>query len=718
MLDSHLAGIGPPVAPMPSETEKFTAELQALLDASPDAVLVVDSGGTIVALNRRTERLFATPADQLRGQSVETLLPARVREAHRAARSGYSSAPTVRAMSVRQGLMGLRADGTEFPVEIALTPVVGSEAGLVMAVVHEVGARPTIEQAIGPSESTAGALDALVDAILMTDSRGGVDFLNRSAEQLTGWSREAARGRPLPEILPLTSESGEPLPCPVTECLRSGLPGACEAVLRATPGRESRALDISTTPLHDSSGAVSGTAVLARDVTHARMIVRQLSHQATHDALTGLVNRSEFERRLDRALASAAAEHAEHALCFVDLDGFKRVNDTCGHLAGDQLLRQLSDLMRERMRSRDTLARLGGDEFGMLLEHCPLPKAARIADEIRTAISAHRFAWDERTHAVGASIGIVRIRTGEERAEDLMRAADRACYLAKRRGGDRIQLYDRRQSAARGSRNPDWVRRVRAAIEEDRLQLYAQALRPLDGPNPRMPRLELLLRLDEGQKEPLLPGAFLPAASRHGLMPSIDRWVIGHAVRRLSDWQRTHAGSDPPVVAINLAEETVGAGGGGELARQALAGGRVRPETLCFEIGESVAATHGAASERLVRELRAAGGGVTLEHCGSGTAAFRLLRRLQVDFLKIAGPIVRGLSRDPVDRALANALVEIGRALRLGTIGAEAESPEVLACLRELGVDYAQGYGVGSPEPLQRALERLATDNGGTPGTR
>lgn len=490
---------------MPSESETFTAELQALLDASPDAVLVVDSAGTVVALNRRTEALFATTADQLRGQPVETLLPPRLREAHRVARSRYGSAPTVRAMSTRRGLMGLRADGTEFPVEISLTPVVGSDVGLVMAVVHDVGARPAIEQTIEPSERTVGALDAIADAILMTDSRGGVDFLNRSAERLTGWSREAARGRPMPEILPLTSESGEPLPSPVTECLRSGAPGSCEAVLQADPGRESRALDVSTTPLHDPSGTVSGTAVLARDVTHARMIARKLSYQATHDALTGLVNRSEFERRLDRALASAAAEHAEHALCFVDLDGFKRVNDTCGHLAGDQLLRQLSDLMRERMRSRDTLARLGGDEFGMLLEHCPLPEAARIADEIRTAIGAHRFAFEDQTHVVGASIGIVRIRSGKERAEDLLRAADSACYLAKRRGGDRIQIHNRRQPALKGSRNHDWVRRVQAAIDDDRLRLYAQALLPLDGPIRRMPRIELLLRLDEGERNRCCP---------------------------------------------------------------------------------------------------------------------------------------------------------------------------------------------------------------------
>jgi diguanylate cyclase (GGDEF)-like protein/PAS domain S-box-containing protein len=581
----------------------------------------------------------------------------------------------------------------------------------VMAVVHEVGPRPALE-ALAPSDHTTAALDAIADAILMTDRRGNIDFLNRSAERLTGWSQQAARGRMVPEVLPLTGEAGELLPCPVTECLRSGMPGTCGAVLPAGPGRESRVLDISTTAVHDPSGAVTGCAVLARDVTQARRIARQLSHQATHDALTGLVNRAEFEHRLERAIAGAETDRVDTALCFIDLDGFKRVNDTSGHLAGDHLLRQLSDLMRERMRSRDTLARLGGDEFGMLLEHCPLAEAARIAEEIRTAIGAHRFVFGEQTHTVGASIGIAPI-TGQEEVEDFVRAADSACYLAKRRGGNRIQVYDRRQARARSSRNLDWVRRLRAAIEEDRLLLFAQALVPLDGAKERIPRLEVLLRLDEGQQEPLLPDAFLSVANRHGLMPSIDRWVIRRAVGRLSDWRRRHAGAELPVIAINLGEETVSSGKAGELVRQALSGSGVRPGSLCFEITESVATIHGTASERLMRELRAAGCRIALEHCGSGMGAFTLLRRVQVDCLKIAGSVVRGLARDPIDRVLAGAVVGIGRALGIATIGAQADSAETLAFLRELGVDYAQGYGIERPQPLDAALERLVAAGAG-----
>ena len=523
---------------MRHETDPIASELRALLDASPDAVLIADRAGRIVALNRRAETLFATTAERLHGQSVETLLPARRREAHASARAAYASAPTARAMSTRSGLTGLRADGTEFPVEVSLTPVLGSSVGLVMALVHEVASRAPIEAMIAGADRGFEAVDAIPDAILTTDVDSNVTFLNRSAEELTGLTRDTARGRPLSEVLPVTSEaSGEPLVNPVAVCLRGALEDSCEAVFPARLGRDSRALDLSATPIRDASGAVTGAVVVVRDVTHARLIARQLHHQATHDALTGLVNRSEFERRLAHALASAAEEHAEHVVCFLDLDGFKRVNDTCGHLAGDEVLRQLSDLMRDRMRSRDTLARLGGDEFGMLLEHCRLPRAERIADEIRKAIGDYRFTFGAETYVLTASIGIVPIRPGIRRPNDVFRAADAACYLAKRRGGNRTQVSTSPSRAPGAARDHEWSRRVSLAVKENRFRLYAQPVVPLDHGHARAPRLELLLRLDEGGGEAALPPR-LPsggeAAGAHAKRRSMGRSRGDSAAIRLA----------------------------------------------------------------------------------------------------------------------------------------------------------------------------------------
>lgn len=691
---------------MAQKSHAVSPELRALLDASPDAVLVVDRAGRIVALNPWVETLFGTTADRLQGRSVETLLPERARKAHASARAAYTTAPTVRAMSARHGLMGRRADGTEFPVEVSLTPILGSPAGLVMAVVHDVTSRVPVEAAIAGTDRTLGALDAISDAILTADADGNVSFLNRSAEALTGWTRDSARGHPLTEILALVDEAnGEPLASPITACLRGELSGgSCEAVLPGGSGQDSRVLDLSMTPIRDSSGAVTGAAVVARDVTHARLIARQLSHQATHDALTGLVNRSEFERRLARVLANAAEEHGEHAVCFLDLDGFKKVNDACGHLAGDELLRQLSDVMRDRMRSRDTAARLGGDEFGLLLEHCRLPRAARIAEEIRKAIGAYRFTFGSQTYSVAASIGIVPIRAGFRRPSDVIRAADAACYLAKHSGGNRIQISVSHRRVAGTTRNQEWSQRVVDAVEENRFRLYAQGLEPLDHGDDRAPRFELLLRLDEGSGEPLAPRAFLPAARRHGLMPAVDRWVVREAIQRLSAWQRVHPDAESVIVAINLDDETVTAGQLIPLVQEELATTGVRPHALCFEINESVVVAHPAASAKFLRDLHAAGCQTTLDHCGSGMAAFTLLRRLRPDYLKIAGHIVRGLARDPVQRALATALNDVGHVLGLKTIGVQAESQGVLARLRRMGVDYAQGFGIGRPEALEDVL--------------
>ncbi|HEY7636318.1 MAG TPA: diguanylate cyclase [Gemmatimonadales bacterium] len=429
---------------------EFPPELQSVLDASTDGVLVIDRTGVIVALNHRAGELFGATAQELRGRSVESLVPHRLRKGHAAARSSYTAAPSVRPMSARTGLMGLRADGSEFPVEIALTPVLGSPDGLTMAVVHDISSRVDLEAELARSEHVASALDALPEAIIATDLAGKVQFLNRAAEQLIGRDRKEAQGRAVSEAFPLAGESGErPLERLVSQCLTSGAPaGPCESLLSESRGDRTRTFDISATPIHNPSGVVTGVALLARDVTQDRLIARELTHQATHDSLTGLVNRSEFERRLTRALSTSGDERVEHVLCFLDLDGFKRVNDSCGHLAGDQLLCELSGILRERMRSRDTLARLGGDEFGILLEHCRLPRALGILEGIRLAIAAHRFVCGGETYSVAVSVGVAPIRPRCGSAAEVLGAADTACYLAKRGGGNRIQVHDSRSLAA------------------------------------------------------------------------------------------------------------------------------------------------------------------------------------------------------------------------------------------------------------------------------
>jgi diguanylate cyclase (GGDEF)-like protein/PAS domain S-box-containing protein len=633
-------------------------------------------------------------------------LPARFRRTHAAVRSTYTDAPTVRPMSARHGLTGLRADGTEFPVEVSLTPVLGSADGLTMAVVHDIGSRIDLEAVLARSERATNALDAVPEAVITTDLAGNVEFLNRSAELLTGQRRTGAHGRAVSAILPVVGESDDqPLIQLVARCLDRGTPtAALEGIFAAGEG-QARTLDVSATPIRDRSGAVIGAAIVARDVTHSRLIAKQLSHQAAHDALTGLVNRPEFERRLAHAVANAADERVEHAVCFLDLDGFKRVNDDCGHLAGDELLRQLSEVLSERMRSRDTLARLGGDEFGILLEHCKLPRALRIAETVRKAVGAHRFTCGKQTYSVGVSIGITPVRADSGSPADVLQEADTACYLAKRTGGHRVHLFDPRRSAAGTAEDGEWESRIRCAVQENRFRLFAQRIIPLDRGNGRGPSIELLLRLEEGDAEPLLPAAFLPTAERCGLMPVVDGWVIQRAVRSLSEWSHAHPGVECPTLAINLSKATVGEADIVRLVRRALADAGVPARALCFEVSELVVISQPVACVRLFRELRDAGCQTALDQTGSGMTVFTSLGRLQLDYIKIARHIVRDLPNDPVDHILASALNQVSHLRNIQTIGLGAESREALACLRRLRVDFAQGFGVGPPEPFELAMD-------------
>jgi diguanylate cyclase (GGDEF)-like protein len=473
-------------------------------------------------------------------------------------------------------------------------------------------------------------------------------------------------------------------------------------------------LDVSIGPVRDASGAITGAAVVARDVTHARHLAKELAHQATHDALTGLVNRREFERRLARALSAAADDGGEHALCFLDLDGFKTVNDAAGHLAGDELLRRLSGVMREHMRARDTLARLGGDEFGVLLEHCGLARAGRLADDIRKAIAGHSFVVGGIGYPIGVSIGIVPI-VGPGRPREVLQAADSACYAAKRAGGNRIQVQDGCQPSARAARGGEWLRSVLRGEGESRFRLHAQPLATLTGANGTVPRLEVLLRLDDGSGALVAPAGFLPAARRHGLMPEVDAWVIRQAIEGLARWRRLHPAAEVPTVAINLSDDTVAAGGVEAVIAEALAGGKVPARALCFEIGHSAVVADARRAADLLRALRLAGCQTTVEHCDTGVAGLIQLKELALDYLKIAGQVMRDLAGDPVSRILAAALNQIGHTLGLRTIGCEAEDEKTVAALRELGVDLAQGFGIALPVPFEQALRLKAGFTGYPP---
>jgi len=567
----------------------------------------------------------------------------------------------------------------------------------------DIAARRGAESALHQEKERAlVTLHSIGDAVITTDAVGVINYMNPIAESFTHVAASQARGRPLREIFHTIDEIGRaPLDDPAERCLREQGPvGRSGHKLLLRPDGTEIAIEDSAAPIRDRNGHVSGVVLVFHDVSEARHLARQLSWQATHDPLTGLVNRTEFERRLDAALEALDGQR-HHALCYLDLDQFKVVNDTCGHVAGDELLRQLTLLLQQTIRERDTLARLGGDEFGVLLEGCPLENALRITEEMRRTVKEFRFYWQDKSFELGVSIGLVPIDApGIDRSE-LLSAADVACYAAKDKGRNRVHVYqpDDEELAQRHG-EMQWIARISEAFEQDRFRLYRQSIVPLRPTPDHRTHHEILIRMLDANGHLIPPGAFIPAAERYDLMPTIDRWVVRQAFRHFASHCRDTYAIQPCVFAINLSGASLGDEHLLEFIRDQLTEHTVPPEAFCFEITETAAISNFTRANRLIGELKGLGCQFALDDFGAGLSSFAYLKNLPVDYLKIDGGFVRDMVRDPMDRAIVEAINEIGHVMGIATIGEFVEDEETLDLLRAIGVDYGQGFGIERPVPI------------------
>lgn len=424
-----------------------------------------------------------------------------------------------------------------------------------------------------------------------------------------------------------------------------------------------------------------------------------LSFQTTHDPLTGLVNRREFERRIVAALNIAKSERSEHVLLYMDLDQFKVVNDTCGHTAGDEYLRQLSAMLVDRLRKHDSLARLGGDEFGVLLEHCPQDRALQIADQLLGEIQDFRFVWKGNSFTLGVSIGLVFINGQSEKFSRILKAADAACYAAKDAGRNRIHVYDEDDSTlVRRHGEMQWVSRITEAVEEGRFHLYYQPIVPVDQRQIEGLHMELLLRMEDRHGNIILPGAFLPAAERYNLMPHLDRWVTQTAFEWLA--QNPDRLRELKLCTINLSGHSLGEGEFRQFVVEQLQKTGVSPDKICFEITETAAIGNLMKATRFMSILRNLGCRFSLDDFGSGMSSFAYLKSLPVDYLKIDGLFVRDIMDDSIDYAMVKSINELGHVMGKLTVAEFVEKESILWKLREIGVDYAQGFGIARPRPL------------------
>ncbi|MBT8080970.1 MAG: EAL domain-containing protein [Gammaproteobacteria bacterium] len=553
-------------------------------------------------------------------------------------------------------------------------------------------------------ESAQITLQSIGDGVITTDSSFNVEYVNPVAEELTGWRVDDASGRPIDEIFRgFHEETCEPLENPLAVAMRRERPikSVRPTLLIRRDGNELY-IESTASPIRDGKGAVTGGVLVFHDVSESRDLNRRLSYHASHDILTGLVNRTEFENRVERALKSAKARETSYALLYLDLDQFKIVNDSCGHSAGDALLGQLGTLLKAKIRWRDTLARLGGDEFGVLLESCSLDEAMGTAETLRMAIGDYKFVWEDRAFRLGVSIGVVPISAENEDVAGLLTAADSACAAAKEAGRNRIHSFQENDiDLMRRRREMQWAARINNALEEDRFELFRQTIQPLQTEE-HGAHYEILLRMRDESGGIISPGLFIEAAERYGITPKIDRWVLRSAFR----WLVSEADERERLALCSI-----------NLSGQSLADEKFLPfvidqfqmsgidaTKICFEITETAAIASYSQANRFINALKELGCKFALDDFGTGLSSFGYLKHFPVDFLKIDGSFVKEILHDPIDREMVRSINEIGHLTGKQTIAEFAENEEIITMLKGMGIDYAQGYGVSEPKRVTRAV--------------
>jgi diguanylate cyclase (GGDEF)-like protein/PAS domain S-box-containing protein len=553
-------------------------------------------------------------------------------------------------------------------------------------------------------ESAQITLQSIGDGVITTDGNSVIDYINPVAEQLTGWRLEDAMGRPVEEVFrAFHEETCEPLENPLTVSIRRArsIKSVRPMLLIRRDGNELY-VESTAAPIRDGQGQCSGGVLVFHDVSESRELNRRLSYHASHDLLTGLVNRREFESRVERALKSAKARESSYALCYLDIDQFKIINDTCGHSAGDVLLGQVGALLKSKVRWRDTLARLGGDEFGILLESCSLDEALRTAETLREAVRSFRFTWEDRVFRLGASVGVVPITADNEDVASILSAADSACAAAKEAGRNRVHSFAENDiELMRRRREMQWAARINAALEEGRFELYRMQIQALQKIEPGA-HYELLLRMRDESGRMVSPDNFIAAAERYGLTPAIDRWVIENALR----WLVSEADERDKLTlcSINLSGQSLGDDKFLPFVIDQFGKTGIDASKICFEITETAAVASFSQANRFIQALRELGCKFALDDFGTGLSSFGYLKHFPVDFLKIDGSFVREILHDPIDREMVRSINEIGHLTGKQTIAEFAENAEIIQMLTSLGVDYAQGYGIAQPQRVLKAV--------------
>lgn len=674
------------------------ALFQDLANTMPEVVLVHRE--RVIFANTAAAALLGVTAEQLAGRPVTDL----VRPAYRAmTRKNIAGRLTGEPVPERYEVQLISADESGLWAEVAATAIDYRGQKAVLSIARDVSHRKRIEASLGRGKLQARiTLESIGEGVLTTDMEGAIDYLNGAAEALIGSDREHLAGRRLVDVVKLVDEADRrDLGDPVARCLaerrRVGL--GRRALMIGADGTRELSIELTASPIIGEGDIIAGAVVIMHDVTEMRGLTRRISYQASHDALTGLVNRAEFERRLDEAMTMARDEGTSHIVCFMDLDRFKAVNDTCGHIAGDNMLREIARLIREEVRDSDVVGRLGGDEFAVLLTRCPLDKARQIADDVCNAVARYRFTWQDRVFSVGISIGLVEVGRDSGTQKEVLEAADSACYVAKQQGRGRVHVYSvRDEVSARQRGDIHWLQQLQAALRDNRFEIHTQPIISSSGHVRQGPAFEVLVRMYDDEHRLVQPRQFIPAAERYQLMPAIDRWVIQATLAALG--QNAIRLPDERSCMINLSAQSLAEDGFLEFVVECLDHSQVAANRICFEIGERPIMERVDQAKRFIAVLRGMGCQFGLDDFGSGPGSFMVLRDLAIDYLKIDGPFTRNLKPGTLNHQLVAAVLGMARILGFKVIAEQVETQADFETLRDLGVDFMQGSFVERPQAL------------------
>lgn len=678
--------------------EKF----QAIAESAKDAIVIANRLGEIIFWNRAATEVFGYNQNEILGKPINNLIPKDYLDRAKLGFERANKAENPKLNKQALQVKGINKNGDIFPVELSLSAWTSNHQRYFSCFLRDVSERVKKQKELNKLST---AVKQSPNLVVMANIEGIVEYINPRVEAITGYKKEEIIGK---HISLLRSEINCLVDHPeIWQQLNQGKAWSGSLQNKKKNGglywvRET------ITPINDDAGLASHFISTQEDITEERKVAKDNAYRASHDPLTGLINRYEFELHLE-ALLRNTEELETHALCFIDLDRFKIVNDTAGHLAGDELLRQLSTLMKQVGRKHDRLARLGGDEFALVLPHCEQEKALQIAEVLRQCINEYQLVWDEKTLKVGSSIGVVTIKKGDV-ATQVLKLADSACYAAKNTGRNKVYLFSEDDKYLnKKSEEHQWVAKIEDALTLDQFVLYAQKIVSLSHAD-SMPKYEVLIRLVDKDQSIIPPGAFLPAAERFNLATKIDCWVIEHTLR----WFNEHSAILDELESFSI-----------NLSGQSLADSSLQPfilklinelkfptHKLVFEITETSAINNLAQAQALIASLQQIGIRFSLDDFGSGLSSFAYLKNLPVEFLKIDGMFVKDVENNLIDRAMVKSINEIGQVMGKKTIAEFVEDEKIVRVLQEIGVDYAQGYHYSKPSLFEQIFKIEREDNG------